>query len=790
MKLDDTLGKGFRLGDWIVRPIEGVVLGANESRHMQPKTMDVLVTLATSSGQVLTRDELIRRVWGANAVSDEPLTRCIHELRRALDDDCGEPRFIQTIPKRGYRLLAEVRQLKTTDEIRLEESADENPLREVTRQRVLWVGLIYASTAWLFIRLVGFAEQQANAQLVPPDWLLPALVIILLLGFPVAVFFAWIQQLKFDGFGPVFADAGTLYCIRSLLWSRRGIDMVLVTLVISLLAGFAFDLMPLSGAMDKRSDQYHVAVLPFASNSDADGNWLGKGIAEDVQDYLGQGDELAVSSISGSFRASLSDMPVQQIGHELNVQYVLRGVIIRGDENLHIKVYLIDTVTGMEVWSAAAYEQLSDLYRAEIDISNGVRDFLEVAPIAAEPDPGLRVVNFSAYENYLRGRNALRGAGTAVAAAEAAHWFGLALGIDEQMSMARNGLCQAYVMGLEFGDDAGIYGKANSACAEALLHSPDSIEAHLALGDFYRVSGHSVQAIIEYQRVSLQDPTNAAAWYGLAQTYLDGGSVGDAEQAFLRVLELKPDCADAHNAYVVYLLNEGRYVEALSNARVLVRLDNERVSSYEHLARALFMNGEFNGAIKASREVLRRDIEHRDAVMTIARSYYFLGQYQNAINIYAQAARIVADDHRAYGGLASAYAQRNDAESKVAARQNFLRAKYLAERALLIDDNNVNVMINLAYYCAALSDDSCAQQYLTEALEIAPGNVWVHYVAALVHARSGNQHAANQAAQRALALGYPQALIVTDPLLASTWSERRLATGRFTALFMPIVPKY
>ena len=135
MELDGTLRKGFRLGDWIVRPIEGVVLGANESRHLQPKTMDVLVCLAESSGQAMTRDELIARVWGANAVSDEPLTRCIHELRRALDDDRGEPTFIQTIPKRGYRLLKEVHELETADELILEQTEPgENPLRQVTRQ--------------------------------------------------------------------------------------------------------------------------------------------------------------------------------------------------------------------------------------------------------------------------------------------------------------------------------------------------------------------------------------------------------------------------------------------------------------------------------------------------------------------------------------------------------------------------------------------------------------------------------------------------------------------------------
>ena len=67
MELDAALRKGFRLGDWEVRPIEGLVTGAEGSHHLQPKTMDVLVCLAASPGQVVTRDEIIERVWNGSA---------------------------------------------------------------------------------------------------------------------------------------------------------------------------------------------------------------------------------------------------------------------------------------------------------------------------------------------------------------------------------------------------------------------------------------------------------------------------------------------------------------------------------------------------------------------------------------------------------------------------------------------------------------------------------------------------------------------------------------------------
>ena len=102
-----NLRNGFMLGEWEVHPLEGRIERADDRRRVQPKSMDVLLRLAEARGSVIERDELLRSVWGERAVSDEPLTRCVGELRRALGDKRGNPSFIMTVPKRGYRLLQE-----------------------------------------------------------------------------------------------------------------------------------------------------------------------------------------------------------------------------------------------------------------------------------------------------------------------------------------------------------------------------------------------------------------------------------------------------------------------------------------------------------------------------------------------------------------------------------------------------------------------------------------------------------------------------------------------------------
>ncbi len=103
------LKQGFQLGAFEVRPLTGEVTGAGGTTHLEPKVMEVLTALAERARDVVERDELLQRIWGNRAaVADEPLTRCIAELRRVLGDSRQNPKFIQTIPKRGYRLLCPV----------------------------------------------------------------------------------------------------------------------------------------------------------------------------------------------------------------------------------------------------------------------------------------------------------------------------------------------------------------------------------------------------------------------------------------------------------------------------------------------------------------------------------------------------------------------------------------------------------------------------------------------------------------------------------------------------------
>ncbi|MES1242241.1 MAG: winged helix-turn-helix domain-containing protein [Acidobacteriota bacterium] len=98
----------FQVADWLVCPDQGTVIRGGETIRLEPRMMDVLVYLAQRPGRTVTKEELLDVVWEGMVVEEGVLPQCIHAIRKALGDDARSPRYIQTIPKRGYRLVAEV----------------------------------------------------------------------------------------------------------------------------------------------------------------------------------------------------------------------------------------------------------------------------------------------------------------------------------------------------------------------------------------------------------------------------------------------------------------------------------------------------------------------------------------------------------------------------------------------------------------------------------------------------------------------------------------------------------
>ena len=97
---------GLRIGEWWADPTTNELRRAGDRLRIEPKAMEVLMALASRAGEVVSREALLAEVWPGVVVGDEALTQCIIKLRRALGDNPKKPAYIETISKRGYRLIA------------------------------------------------------------------------------------------------------------------------------------------------------------------------------------------------------------------------------------------------------------------------------------------------------------------------------------------------------------------------------------------------------------------------------------------------------------------------------------------------------------------------------------------------------------------------------------------------------------------------------------------------------------------------------------------------------------
>ena len=111
---EQTTKSEFVVGDCVVRPDTNEIVRNGETLHLEPKSMEILAYLMARRGEMVSRDELLDQIWPDVHVGDNSLTAAIIKIRRALADDARDPDYVETIPKRGYRLIAPVREVGAT----------------------------------------------------------------------------------------------------------------------------------------------------------------------------------------------------------------------------------------------------------------------------------------------------------------------------------------------------------------------------------------------------------------------------------------------------------------------------------------------------------------------------------------------------------------------------------------------------------------------------------------------------------------------------------------------------
>ena len=136
--------KTFILNGWLAQPDLNAFTRYDRTVRVEPKVMDICVRLAQSPGVVVSKRELLDSVWPDAAVGEDALTRAISELRRALEDDARTPEVIETIPKRGYRLIAAIH-ANEVPPVRAQRKA-----AGVAIATFIVIGLVTAAAVWVW----------------------------------------------------------------------------------------------------------------------------------------------------------------------------------------------------------------------------------------------------------------------------------------------------------------------------------------------------------------------------------------------------------------------------------------------------------------------------------------------------------------------------------------------------------------------------------------------------------------------------------------------------------------
>lgn len=180
----------FILNDWHVSPPQGVLSHGGETVRLEPKAMEVLVYLASHPGEVVTREALERDVWHGAVVGYDAVTNTVIKLRKALQDSAREPRFIATIPKKGYQLIARV---SCPDNDLLPDAvaqASSTASANASLQRVSWpvrklgmgiatlAGILIVGVLWFWLPVPQQPTAPATAANSPLNLLLPSIVIL------------------------------------------------------------------------------------------------------------------------------------------------------------------------------------------------------------------------------------------------------------------------------------------------------------------------------------------------------------------------------------------------------------------------------------------------------------------------------------------------------------------------------------------------------------------------------------------------------------------------------------
>jgi len=579
---------------------------------LTPKVYEVLQLLVQNSGHMLGKDELLKAVWPDSFVEEGNLTRNISTLRAALGENSNDHRYIETIPKRGYRFIAAVRECQ-------DESA-ELVLAESTRAHIV-------------VEEEGESSQEAI-------------------------------ETVHESAIPAGAVTHSPYIVSEIKRHKRSAVLAAATLSMAVAAVSYFYYFARGGeAIDS------IAVLPFVNvNADPNTEYLSQGISFSIINSLSQFPHLRVIPFNSVARYKGTQIDPQVVGRELNVSAVVMGRLVQQGESLSINTELVDVRDNRHLWGQQYDRKLGDILHVQQEISQEISEKLRLRLTGEEREQLAKryTENPEAYQAYLQGRYYFD-TRTDAGVKKGVEYFEQAIKVDPGYAPAYVGLATAYwdfssqsslfppkearpkaqaalLKALELDDtlpeahsilgsirqDEDDWSAAEKELKRAIELNPNSAPAHWYYARYLETIGKNDEAIAEAKRMLEIDPLSPFAVAAVGIRCFNGRQYDQAIELLRKSLEMDPNHAPAHSYLGWSYVAKGMYDEAITELQKGMALDDQRPPRFAALAYAYAVSGKRAEAQKMLEELKKRAEKRYIDPYSFAIIYTGLGEKDQA----------------------------------------------------------------------------------------------------------------------------------------------------------------
>ena len=478
-----------------------------------------------------------------------------------------------------------------------------NFFAELKRRNVYKVAVAYAVSGWLLMQIAS--------QIFPvfdiPNWIIRLIVLLIVLGLPVALVLAWAFEITPQGIKRTEAADAMPQARRQRkhAWIYIVVVSGLISIGLFLLGRYtAINAPPrqseaIAGSLPQKS----IAVLPFESLSEDKSNaYFAGGVQDEILTRLAKVADLKVISLTSTqhFNSAPGNLP--QIAEQLGVANVLEGSVQKVADQVRVNVQLINALTDAHLWAETYDRKLTDIFAVESDIAKAIAENLQAKLTGSEKNEMSKkpTENSEAYELYLKGRF-FWNKRTSADMKTALGYFEQAANVDPNYAVAYAGMADCYLLLPLYGGGVPteMYPKATAMAQKAITLDPNLGEPHASLGLVHALFDFDFPASVrEFEEAIRLNPNYAIAHHWFGDSVLPAlGEFDRANAEAQRALELDPlSIVNNTDSGTVYWIT-GRYQEAVAQFKKAIEMDPRNYTAHWGLGQALERIGDLPGAI-------------------------------------------------------------------------------------------------------------------------------------------------------------------------------------------------